>query len=212
MKTDINSTIPSSLLPADLIEIAHPNSPSWKGKLWRIVVRVTQLSLVTVLLLALVLWLINNVFFGGLNAGQQAPDFSLNDLKGNVVHLSDYHGQPIMLTFWSPDCHSCLEELPALQSLTKNPNSNFILLTVVSNTPREKLGAFVHKQQLSFPVLVDEQGKISEIYKVRAIPFSYLINLDGVIQQKVIGGNLLEQSQNQLRAWLKACSTNQQCQ
>lgn len=55
-----------------------------------------------------------------LLVGDPAPDFSLPDLDGNVVSLSNYRGRAVLLNFWATWCHYCIEEFPLIQAYAES--------------------------------------------------------------------------------------------
>jgi peroxiredoxin len=165
------------------------------------------------LVVAVALYLaMTNLWWTGLAAGEAAPDFSARDLQGNEVRLSDYLGRPVMLTFWSPECSACREELPALHAIADAPGAGLALLTVVSYPAAADVQAFVEEQGLTFPVLMDEASMVTDLYKVHGVPFTYLINAEGEVERKVIGAGSPAELQNQLAAWLRTCTVGVVCQ
>jgi len=149
--------------------------------------------------------------WNGLDAGQPAPAFRANDLNGEPITLADYRGKPVMLTFWSPDCGACREELPALQTIAADPNAEVTLVTVVSKMPATAVQQFVTEAGLTFPVIVDEAGQIAQDYEITGVPVSYFINPDGQIDHSIIGAGGEGDLQNNLFAWLSTCSVEEVC-
>jgi peroxiredoxin len=169
-------------------------------------------AIVSLILILIILFLLlTNVWWTGLPTNQLAPNFTGQDLQGNRVQLSDYRGRPVMVTFWSPDCFACRDELPALQAIAQNPDSNIVLLTVVTHPTAAEVKDFVKKQGLTFPVLMDEQSTITTQYKVHGEPFTYFISPDGRVEQKVIGAGAPGELHNNLLSWLKTCNVNTVC-
>lgn len=169
-------------------------------------------AIVTLIVILMILFLLlTNVWWTGLPTGQVAPNFSAEDLQGHRVQLSDYRGRPVMVTFWSPECFACRDELPALQAIAQNPDSNMVLLTVVTHPTAAEVKDFVQQQKLTFPVLMDEQSTITNQYKVHGEPFTYFINADGRVEQKVIGAGEPGELHNNLLSWLKTCDVSTVC-
>jgi len=154
--------------------------------------------------LAMVVW-------NGLDAGQPAPDFHSQDLNGNPIHLADYAGKPVMLTFWSPDCSACREELPTLQAIANDANADVTLLTVVSKMSADEVQQFVTEAGLTFPVIIDETGAIATDYEIKGVPVSYFINPDGAIDHSTIGAGGEGELENNLFAWLRTCNLDEVC-
>ena len=149
--------------------------------------------------------------WNGLDAGQTAPSFSGLDLNGNPMSLEEYKGKPVMLTFWSPDCGSCREELPTLQAIASDPSANITLLTIVSKVPAAEVQQFVTEAGLTFPILVDEPGAIAKSYEITGIPVSYFINPDGKIDHSMIGAGREGTLRNDLFTWLGTCNLAEVC-
>ncbi|MEZ4661397.1 MAG: redoxin domain-containing protein [Caldilineaceae bacterium] len=97
-----------------------------------------SIGVLAVLTMAIGYLLLVNLVWTGLAAGTVAPQFAGTALDGSQIDLAQERGQPVMLTFWSPDCFACREEVPALQALASDPNTNMQLITVVSRTSRQK--------------------------------------------------------------------------
>lgn len=165
-----------------------------------------------VVVLLFVAWILfTNVVLTGLDAGTPAPSFSAHDLNGQPVQLRDYAGKPVMLTFWSPDCFACREELPALKAIASDPSANVTLLTIVSKVPAEEVQAFAKAEGLTFPIIVDEAGAIASDYKITGIPTSYFINPDGNVDHNVIGAGSEGALTSNLTAWLSTCNLGEVC-
>lgn len=178
------------------------------------VTRFLRIGAILVLMLLVVFvafTLLVNTLWQGVPAGEPAPDFSGRDLQGNVVRLSGLRGRPVMLTFWSPDCFACREELPALQAIAADPAANVVLVTVVSHMPAAAVQEFVREQQLTFPVIVDEQGEIPGLYQVTGIPFTYFIGPDGMVERSVIGAGEPGALSANLQRWLSTCNIEAPC-
>lgn len=149
--------------------------------------------------------------WNGLDAGQPAPSFSGLDLNGDPLNLADYQGKPVMLTFWSPDCGACREELPTLQAIASDPNADVTLLTIVSKVPTAEVQQFVTEAGLTFPILVDEPGNIAKAYEITGVPVSYFINPDGKIDHSIIGAGSKDTLRNDLFTWLGTCNLEEVC-
>lgn len=176
----------------------------------RILQIVGGLIAVAILLFAASLF-VANFMLTGLAAGTPAPIFNAPDLSGNLIRLTDYAGQPVMVTFWSPDCFACREELPALQAIASDPNANVTLLTVVSKVPAAEVQAFVAAEGLTFPVIVDEAGTLAQDYQISGVPVSYFINPDGKVDHNVIGAGGEGALTNNLFTWLSTCNLDEVC-
>lgn len=123
--------------------------------------------------------------------GKLAPDFALQDLNGETIKLSDYHGQVVFLNFWATWCKPCQEEMPSMerlhQDLEAEFSDRFVMLAVSIDKSADDIPAFMAKHKLTFPVLHDRWGKVDRIYKIMGVPETYIIDQTGVLVEKVIG-------------------------
>jgi len=115
--------------------------------------------------------------------GAQAPDFALASTEGRTVALSDYKGKEnIIVMFWKTNGLYCPFELNNLKerypALRKE---GFEVLAVNKKEAAGKVGNYAKKESLPFPVLLDEDGKISDIYDVGSVPVFLIVNKEGMI-------------------------------
>lgn len=128
----------------------------------------------------------------GLGRGDLAPDFELTTLTGETVKLSDYRGKKIMLNFWASWCPPCRSEMPHMETYYdeyKDTADMEILAVNMTRTEKDKeesAKAFVEEFGLTFPVLLDLEGKVMKMYRVKAYPTTYILNTEGVITDIVI--------------------------
>lgn len=123
----------------------------------------------------------------GLEVGQNAPNFQLNNIKGEVVNLSDFKGKVVLLNFWATWCPPCVEEMPEMQDFYDDRNADKIEILAINATNFERSSTmpidFVKQHQLTFPILLDSEGDVVELYKVRFFPTTYILDEDGVIRE-----------------------------
>ena len=111
-----------------------------------------------------------------------APDFVLPDPAGRKVALKDFRGKVVLLGFWATWCEFCREELPALQQLYQEFKGKGLEIVAVNiKDKRNDALAFVRKQKLSYPILMDPEGDIGLLYGAYATPTVYLIDRKGVV-------------------------------
>ena len=123
-------------------------------------------------------------------SAKEAPNFTLATLRGDSVRLSDLRGRIVMIDFWATWCGPCISELPNLVKLyakySKNPN--VVFLSIDTNEPAAAIEPFMQKNGYSFTVLLGNQSSVPQQYGVEGIPTKFLIDRDGKIQFKHIGG------------------------
>lgn len=121
--------------------------------------------------------------------GDLAPDFQLEDTKGNKVSLSDLRGKIVLVNFWATWCPPCIEEMPSMERLNEVVAGNdFVMLAInTEENGRSVVPAFLEKTPYTFPILYDEKGVVQKSYGVFKFPESFIIRKDGTIAEKIIG-------------------------
>lgn len=120
----------------------------------------------------------------GVSVGQRAPNFTLETLSGQTVSLESLRGKPAIINFWASWCGPCKAELPALEKIHQTYAGKVNVIGVdltVEETSPESLQAFVRSHNLSYPIWLDETGKVAVQYGVAGIPTTYVLNRDGII-------------------------------
>jgi peroxiredoxin len=123
----------------------------------------------------------------GLKAGTLAPDFRMPRLEGRGdLTLSELRGQRVLLVFSSPHCGPCNELAPELEKFHRtHPETQ--LLMISKGEPGENR-AKVKEHGLTFPIVLQQQWKISRRYAMFATPIAYLVDEAGVIANDVAVG------------------------
>jgi peroxiredoxin len=118
-------------------------------------------------------------------AGPAANDFQLKDLNGSPVRLSDFKGkQPVLLYFWATWCSACKSVKPEINKLRSEigrDRMEILAINVGSVDTLEKVMQYQKAQPMSYPVLYDDGGKVTDAYQVRGIPLFVLINKEGSV-------------------------------
>ncbi|MGI2327455.1 TlpA disulfide reductase family protein [Planococcus sp. YIM B11945] len=127
----------------------------------------------------------------GLAKGEIAPDFELETLEGEPVKLSDYQGKKVILNFWASWCPPCRAEMPLMQNYYDEVQGKDIEILAVNLTTEDrgmkKITNFVEANKLTFPIPLDKEGKIGDIYQSVTIPTTYILDAEGRVQNKHIG-------------------------
>ncbi len=109
-----------------------------------------------------------------------APDFTLKSLGGGNLKLSEHRGEVVMVNFWASWCGPCRQEMPILEALySQYKDLGFTILGVNVEEDAEAPRKLLQSIPVSFPILLDAENKVSELYRVVAMPSTYLIDRDG---------------------------------
>ena len=121
--------------------------------------------------------------------GSKAPDFNLQSIDGQKVSLSSFKGKRIMVNLWSVRCAPCVAEMPHIQEIhEKGGNNNLVVLTVNISDSSATAKEFVAEKKYTFPVLLDRENKVTQLYCLpQVIPISLFIDAEGIMRAKKIG-------------------------
>jgi len=127
--------------------------------------------------------------------GFLAPEFTLTSLNGDIVSLESFRGRPVLINLWATWCPPCEAEMPALQEVYEaHKNEGFAILAVnaTNQDDPQRVNDFVQEYGLTFPILLDTDGSVSQQYQLRALPTSFFIDENGMITEVVVGGPMAE--------------------
>jgi peroxiredoxin len=123
--------------------------------------------------------------------GQRRPDFTLQDVNGNPVSASDFDGRVWLANFWATWCAPCVEEMPMLSDLQRAYTGQGVTILGIALDDPDRAREFAESLALSYPILV---GQLDVVMTGRSygnttgmLPFSALIDADGIIQWTHLG-------------------------
>ncbi len=122
----------------------------------------------------------------GADVGDKAPGFTLNDSAGNTVSLADYNGQVVVLEWTNPDCPFVKRHYQegSMKNLTSAySESGVVWLTVNSTNYMDAAAnaAFVKKEGITWPVLIDQDGTVGHAYGAATTPHMFIIDAEGIV-------------------------------
>ncbi len=120
-----------------------------------------------------------------------APDFTVYDVNGDEVKLSDFFGRPIVVNFWATWCSPCKREMPSFERMYEKYGEDVVFLMVnltdgYQDTVK-KASDFVEKNGYTFPVYFDTAYNAAITYAVNSIPMSLFIDARGEITRSYVG-------------------------
>ena len=129
-----------------------------------------------------------------VSVGSKAPPFRAQtvDSVPSTHTLADYKGQVVLLNIWGTFCIPCRDEMPAIEKLHEALAPQGLKVVAVSmDDPgaADKIRAFVKEFGLTFQILYDPSGRITNDYQTTGVPETFVIARDGVIRKKMIGAS-----------------------
>jgi thiol-disulfide isomerase/thioredoxin len=135
-----------------------------------------------------------------------APDFALENERGEVVRLSDFEGRPVFLNFWATWCTFCIEEMPDMQRVQDQYGDGLVVIGVNAGDSVEDGEDFVRQTGITYLRLYDPELNVTDGYLVRAMPTSYFITAAGKILDANFGFMVYDQMIEKIEAALNETS------
>lgn len=131
--------------------------------------------------------------------GRLAPDFTLVDLEGNQVTLSDFRGKTVFVNFWATWCPACRAEMPDIEAVYQEyKDKGVVVIGVDILEPEDVVRQFVEQGGYNWAFVIDTTGEVAADYNITAIPASFFIDREGVIQAVSIGAMTKRQMEAKL--------------
>jgi len=131
----------------------------------------------------------------------KATDFSLKNLDGKDIRLSDFKGKVVLLDFWATWCPPCVSAVPQLASLHERyKEKGFEIIGISMDHSVGDAKSFVSEHNVPYTVLMSND-KVEKQYGVTTIPVTFLIDKSGVVVKKHLGfaPAIAEEVENEIR-------------
>ncbi len=120
--------------------------------------------------------------------GHPAPDFSLTALDGREIRLRDLRGKVVFVNLWATWCPPCREEMPSMVRLYgRFRNQGLEILAVSEDADVEEVRRFARAYNVQFPILMDREKTVYQLYRATGVPETHLVNKEGVLEASRIG-------------------------
>jgi peroxiredoxin len=130
-----------------------------------------------------------------LARARMAPPFAINAIDGQHISMDDLQGKVVLLDFWATWCQPCREALPHIREVAKKfQGQPLVILSVSLDADEQKWKDFIGKNEMTWPQYRDGgfTGPIAKAFAVNAIPHTFTIDADGVLQDEHIGDASIE--------------------
>ncbi len=117
-----------------------------------------------------------------------APDFTLADLEGNQLRLSDLRGKVVFINFWATWCPPCRAEMPEIEAIHQEyKTEGVVVIGVDILETASDVRQFVKQGGYNWTFVLDTTGEVTASYNIAAIPTSFFIDREGIIRAVNIG-------------------------
>ncbi len=127
--------------------------------------------------------------------GFNAPDFTLSLLDDREITLSELWGKVVLVNFWTSWCPPCRQEMPAIESVYRSYKDIGLVvigLNLTAQDSKQEAASFAQEVGVTFPIALDLDNSVGNLYRVTALPTSFFIDRKGVIRSIIVGGPMSE--------------------
>lgn len=124
-----------------------------------------------------------------LNKGDKAPQFKVQSLSGGWLDSEHLKGKVTLINFWATWCPPCRAEFPLLQKEIYDTikEKDFYILAISRGEETDTVKKFIDKNKYTFPIYVDKEAKVYNLFASKYIPRNFVIGKDGIIKWASIG-------------------------
>lgn len=118
-----------------------------------------------------------------------APSTKLKDIDGKPYNLADDAGQWVFVHFWASWCGPCRREMPAIQDMWNHMKNKGLKIVLVNTAEDEDtIFSFLSVYAPDIRPLMDTDGQVTELWKPRGLPATYLVDPQGRVRYQALGG------------------------
>jgi len=113
------------------------------------------------------------------NERRQQADFTLTELGGKKWTLKEQRGKVVVVNFWATWCPPCRKEMPDLETLYKQFKDQGLVILAISDEDAGKVAPFIAEQKVTYPILLDPERKVNELFQIEGIPKTFVYDRGG---------------------------------
>lgn len=113
-----------------------------------------------------------------------APALVARDIQGRQVDLAAYRGRSVLVHFWATWCPVCRLEADSIDALARDHS---VITVAVDSGSAEAVYRYLAERQLEFPVVMDQDGRLSDRYGVKGVPTSFIVGPSGEVRFTEVG-------------------------
>jgi peroxiredoxin len=118
----------------------------------------------------------------GINTGELAPDFTGTTLDGETIRLSDFRGKIVLVNDFASWCGPCLIETPHLVDIYNAEGGEVVIIGLNLEETETHVAGYRDEFDVTYPLVLNQDGALTEIYRPIGLPTSWFIDPDGVIR------------------------------
>lgn len=124
-----------------------------------------------------------------VNVGDKVPSFTVTMFDGSSMAIRELEGKVVLLNFWATWCPPCKEELKRVEEdiIERFAGRDFVFLPVSRGEKRETVAAFREASGYEFPMGLDPDASIFNMFGAQGIPHNFVIGRDGIVKEIEIG-------------------------
>jgi thiol-disulfide isomerase/thioredoxin len=120
----------------------------------------------------------------GRGVGKSLPDFEVQLLDGKTWKPADFRGKVVLIEFWATYCQPCRESFPKLQELAKQHPEDLVVVAIALDDAPQPVREFMSSVNATFPVALDDGGRVSTRLAVERVPTEILVDRSGVVRHR----------------------------
>jgi cytochrome c biogenesis protein CcmG/thiol:disulfide interchange protein DsbE len=129
-----------------------------------------------------------------VGAGEAAPTFTLQTFDGQTVNLASLHGKVVLVNFWASWCIPCSQEAPDLENAWRQYNDKSVVFVGVDYVDTDtEARKYLQQYDITYLNGADLGTRISQAYRIRGVPETYVVDKGGTLRASFIGPTTLDQ-------------------